>query len=520
MGRITTGTILAALLVLAALPVRVLAMNPETLLMPGKVSAAHQKIEEDCKQCHNRANRKQQRQLCLGCHKPVAEDIARQRGFHGHAPGMQQAECSACHSEHLGRSADIVRLSRQSFDHRLTDFPLQGAHVPVACDSCHAAGKPLRSAPTTCNACHARIEPHGGKLGTDCTACHNVNGWLPAKFNHAATSWPLRGAHADAPCAQCHAGNRFKGTPKQCAACHAPDDVHRGQRGQRCADCHDEKSWKSQVFDHLKQARFALVGAHAQLACQSCHRNGKLQDPLPRDCRGCHAGQDAHAGRFGGDCARCHSNDRWRPALFDHARDAKWALDARHAKLGCHDCHTANVATQKLGRDCAGCHKADDAHGGQLGKDCAACHVSTGWRIDVRFDHDFTDFPLVGLHVAVPCVQCHVTPAFKGVRQDCYSCHSQDDTHHDSLGRDCAQCHSPSGWNIWEFDHGRQSGFALTGAHRKLGCAQCHRQPADQVKLDSACAACHRQDDVHLGQFGRQCGSCHSTATFKGARRQ
>jgi hypothetical protein len=28
------------------------------------------------------------------------------------------------------------------------------------------------------------------------------------------------------------------------------------------------------------------------------------------------------------------------------------------------------------------------------------------------------------------------------------------------------------------------------------------------------------QDDVHLGQFGRQCQRCHGIATFKGARLQ
>ena len=114
---------------LSMLPMqRALALNPETLLMPGKLSSAHAKYEEDCSQCHNRANRSQQRQLCLDCHKPIAEDIAGKRGFHGNAPGMANAQCSACHSEHLGRDADIVRLSRAAFDHQLTDFPLKGAH--------------------------------------------------------------------------------------------------------------------------------------------------------------------------------------------------------------------------------------------------------------------------------------------------------------------------------------------------------------------------------------------------------
>jgi hypothetical protein len=512
---------LAVLVMLSLLPLqRALALNPETLLMPGKLSSAHQKYEEDCSQCHNRANRAQQRELCLACHKPIAADIAGKRGFHGHAPGMATAQCAACHSEHLGRDADIVRLSRAAFDHQLTDFPLQGAHAGLACDSCHTAGKPYRAAPSTCVACHAKVEPHDGKLGRDCAACHNVKNWHDTRFNHDKTAFALRGAHAEVPCAQCHFGNRYKGTPTQCAACHAPDDVHRGSRGDKCADCHTVESWKSATFDHAKQTGFALLGVHARLACNDCHRSGNLKDPLPKDCKGCHVGQDAHAGRFGNDCAKCHGNDAWKPASFDHERDAKWALTGLHARVDCHACHTASVATQKLGQDCAGCHRADDVHAGSLGTDCAQCHTTMGWRTDVRFDHDFTDFPLVGQHVVVPCEQCHVTRAYKTVAHDCYSCHAKQDVHHDSLGHDCAKCHSANGWNIWEFDHGKQTGFALTGAHRKLTCAQCHREAPEKVKLSTSCAACHRQDDVHLGQFGQRCERCHTTATFKGARRQ
>ncbi len=512
---------MAALVMLSMLSMqRAYALNPETLLMPGKVSSAHAKYEEDCSQCHIRSDRSKQRARCLDCHKPIAQDISQKRGFHGRAPGMGAAECSSCHSEHLGRDADIVRFSRATFDHALTDFHLEGAHSSLACVGCHQAGKPLRSAPTDCKACHAKVEPHDGKLGHDCAKCHNVNTWQQAKFDHKQTAFALNGRHAELPCAQCHLGNRFKGTPKQCASCHAPDDVHRGERGERCAECHSESTWKSATFDHAKQTGFALLGAHAPLACAACHRTGQLKDPVPKDCRGCHLGQDAHAGRFGNDCATCHANTAWKPALFDHERDGHWPLAGRHAQVQCHACHTGNIATQKLKQDCAGCHRGNDVHAGALGKDCAQCHSPAGWRTDVRFDHDFTDFPLLGLHVTVPCEQCHVTRTYKGEPHDCYACHAAVDAHQGSLGRECGQCHSTNGWNIWEFDHGKQSGFALTGAHRTLTCAQCHRQPAGEVKLGTACVACHRQDDIHLGQFGNQCERCHSTATFKGASRR
>jgi hypothetical protein len=40
------------------------------------------------------------------------------------------------------------------------------------------------------------------------------------------------------------------------------------------------------------------------------------------------------------------------------------------------------------------------------------------------------------------------------------------------------------------------------------------------VKLKQDCLSCHEKDDVHLGQYGRQCDRCHTTTTWKGARVQ
>src|SRR5277367_1583143 len=77
-----------AMLVCAALsclaPVRRSeAVNPETLLMPGKLSTAHQKYEEQCTLCHDRSDSKHQTRLCLDCHKDIAADITAKHGFHG-----------------------------------------------------------------------------------------------------------------------------------------------------------------------------------------------------------------------------------------------------------------------------------------------------------------------------------------------------------------------------------------------------------------------------------------------------
>ena len=496
------------------------AVNPETLLMPGKLTNAHAKYEEQCSLCHDRSDRKRQTRLCLDCHKDIAADARDHHGMHGHLPGIGESQCSACHSEHLGRDADIVKFSREQFNHERTDYPLKGRHADLTCTSCHAAGQRYRDVPRDCLGCHKQEEPHEGRLGRDCAGCHGVGAWRDITYDHDATAFPLRDRHAQLACAACHFGNRYRGTPGECVSCHEPDDVHRRERGTRCADCHTTHSWKNSKFDHARETGYALLGVHDRIACNDCHRSGNLKDKLPRECFGCHRAQDSHAGRLGQDCGSCHGNDKWRPATFDHTRDTKWPLAGRHQQVPCHNCHTAEVAVQKLPSGCVGCHRANDVHGGKLGQDCSQCHTPAGWRSSVSFDHDLTSYPLVGLHVAVPCEQCHVTRQYRDVGHECIDCHATDDVHKGGLGKDCGRCHSPNGWKVWEFDHGKETGFALAGAHGKLACAACHRGAPGEVKLKRDCLSCHEKDDVHLGQYGRLCDRCHTTISFKGARVQ
>jgi hypothetical protein len=98
---------------------------------------------------------------------------------------------------------------------------------------------------------------------------------------------------------------------------------------------------------------------------------------------------------------------------------------------------------------------------------------------------------------------------------DCNSCHAQDDTHKTRLGTDCASCHNPNAWNIWLFDHDKDTDFAIEGAHKELACEDCHRTPSkEKLKASKDCISCHRSDDVHNRQFGGQCGDCHGSKSF------
>lgn len=513
----------AAILRIASL-VLLLAAGPasastlEKLLMPGELTAAHASLESECGSCHDRTDKARQRALCLDCHDHagIAADIAAGQGYHGRS--ARKAQCSACHTEHKGRKADIVDLDPASFSHKRTDFPLAGAHVGVPCASCHKAGKKFREAPGQCIDCHRDDDAHTGAQGTDCGKCHEPTSFKQTKFDHDSTRFPLRDAHQKVACTSCHRDPGFKDTPMNCVACHAADDVHRGTRGPDCSTCHDTADWKQSRFDHARQTGYALEGRHAQLACESCHRGGNLKADLPRDCSGCHATTDRHSGRFGSACQDCHGQLGWAIEAWDHEARTQFPLRGAHREVECHACHRGVIKQQEMPKDCYGCHAADDAHAGSMGRDCQSCHQESGWRDEVRFDHDFASFPLVGLHVSVPCEECHATRAFREAPVECVACHRGKDAHEGRLGEQCASCHNPNGWDFWQFDHGKQTKFPLTGRHSQLGCRDCHEEGGKRESPPDDCWACHYRDDIHDARFGRDCGRCHSTESFQTKR--
>jgi hypothetical protein len=512
------AALMAATLMLAG--TQTVAATVETLLMPGKLTRAHIKQEADCANCHDRSNVRTQSSLCVDCHKDIAADVREHQGYHGRMQNAGVGECRACHTEHKGREADIVRLGRAQFDHHLTNFALEGAHAALTCESCHKASEAWRKAPAGCVGCHKTDDVHRSQFTQSCGECHGSLSWTGARFDHDKTDYRLSGAHVAASCDSCHIGGRYKQTPKSCNGCHATDDEHRGARGADCAKCHSTKEWKTAKYDHLKETGFDLVGVHAQINCLACHRSGNYQEKIPKDCNGCHRADDAHAARFGARCDDCHDNERWQPVKYDHAAKTKFALLGAHDKVDCHTCHTAVVAKQKLATDCAGCHRSEDPHGGRLKGGCEACHDQNSCRTASAFDHDLTDFPLLGLHRVVSCAQCHATLAFDKAPSACVDCHSHDDVHKGGLGKECATCHSPNGWPLWVFDHAKEAHFALLGAHSKLQCAECHRQPPGTAKMSQQCGGCHYKDDRHVGQYGPQCDRCHTNDSWKGARIQ
>jgi hypothetical protein len=491
----------------------------ESLVMPGEVIQGHAKYEQKCESCHSKFDKHNQNPLCRDCHKDVNTDMQAGHGYHGKMINAQSVQCVTCHTDHKGRNANIVALDKETFDHARTDFALKEGHARTQCASCHKSGKRWRDAPSDCFSCHQKDDKHQEKLGKECNTCHGTETWRKAKFDHQKTKFPLEGAHGKVLCAACHPGEKYKETPKECAACHKIDDVHAGRYGTKCATCHTSVEWKKPRFDHEK-TKFPLRDKHVDVACDSCHTGDLYKEKAPLTCNGCHKNDDVHRGKNGVKCESCHDQKGWNSNRFDHNAKSAFPLVGGHAKLQCESCHKGDIYKVKLDMACYSCHKGDDKHRGELGKQCESCHNQKSWSQRIRFDHDLTQFPLIGLHAAAPCEACHVSGAdYKGTASSCVRCHADDDKHKKTLGEQCADCHTPNAWAVWKFNHDKQTKLKLTGKHAGLQCVACHRTPmGKKVEQSASCSACHRKDDVHMGRFGAACERCHTTETFKDIR--
>jgi hypothetical protein len=139
------------------------------------------------------------------------------------------------------------------FDHDLTRCPLLGKHAEIVCDDCHETHA-FHDAPEQCIDCHGDDDVHTARLGSDCGLCHTPLDWAAWRFDHdSQTAFALAGAHAGLDCHACHRvpveAARIS-LPGTCISCHRSDDVHRGQFGDDCAECHTTES-----FDVLRTLR-------------------------------------------------------------------------------------------------------------------------------------------------------------------------------------------------------------------------------------------------------------------------
>lgn len=378
-----------------------------------------------CAKCHKPGKKYTEApSSCIGCHRE--NDVHKKR---------LGEKCADCHDEREWRKA--------RFDHEKTKFKLKGKHNEVSCVSCHPNEK-YKDTPKQCLDCHRLNDVHAGRYGKKCDDCHTQKDWEKAEYDHKKTKFPLKGAHEKVKCSACHTPERPYGKKigDDCYTCHKKDDTHSGRYGKKCADCHSEKGWEHAIYDHGK-TKFPLRNRHEKVSCAACHRGNVKEEKLPKDCYGCHKHNDAHAGKEGKKCERCHNDAGWKKnVVFDHDI-TKFPLVGLHAVAPCEACHSSTkyVGTK---RGCLECHEKNDDHKGKLGEKCERCHNPNGWKL-WRFDHDRgTDFRLEGAHKGIVCVACHREPVKKEIEMsgECYSCHRQDDEHREAFGLKCDRCHT------------------------------------------------------------------------------
>ncbi len=293
---------------------------------------------------------------CVTCH---ADDLAQATSPDHQAQGWT-SNCDRCHIPTTWAGA--------GFNH--STFPLTGAHQTVACTTCHV-GNVFAGTPSDCRSCHlddynGTTDPNHAAAGfpTTCQQCHSTSSWRNATFNHS--SFPLTGAHVALDCAACHAGNVFRGTPSNCAACHIDDyngtnDPDHAAAGfpTTCQQCHNTVSWRNANFSH----------AGIRSGCVQCHLAdyNSTNDP------------NHSAAGFPTNCEACHTTRSWDGAKFNHPFPI---TSGAHSNIACAQCHLNPGNFRSF--SCTSCHEhnqndTDNDHdrvGGYVyqSQACYACH--------------------------------------------------------------------------------------------------------------------------------------------------
>ena len=193
----------------------------------------------DCSECHGGGVYQGTPTDCFSCHQAEYQATANPNHLMSGFP----VNCEQCHS--------TVGWTPAAFNH---SWPLTGAHAPLDCTECHGGGV-YQGTPTDCFSCHqtqyagTTMPNHAvSGFGTSCEACHTVNAWVPATFNH---SFPITGQH-NLACVDCHTTNM----PPLFS----------------CIDCHEHRL--SKMLD--KHDNGNLPGfMYASSACLNCHPSGR-----------------------------------------------------------------------------------------------------------------------------------------------------------------------------------------------------------------------------------------------------
>jgi hypothetical protein len=323
------------------------------------------------------------------------------------------------------------------------------------------------------------------------------------QFDHLTTGFELIGQHRDLPCEACHYNAVFKGTPKDCAACHGVGTTVRATAKpanhilstQRCEACHTPIAWKpAATFDHTQ----------ARGNCSTCHNGTQAQ------------GKGATHIVTDLECNQCHSTIGWAGVMFSHDGITS----------GCARCHD-NVRATGMPKN-----HIPTGGTGATGAPCESCHSSTTFTTW----HDVTG--IAAIHAVVvgsmSCQSCHETAPYLGmtpstataaadsrppaaldknhpVTGDCGQCHDTSSftaatalrpANHIPTNAPCVQCHTTPGQN---------SLFSVTGVHQGVTeCLSCHG-PSVATTFANIKITTTPTNHIPIGSLDCNGSGCHST---------
>ena len=380
---------------------------------------------------------------CVACHQTNYNNTTNP----DHQALMLPTTCESCHTTDPGWSPATFPIHSQFFE-------LLGAHANItSCDDCHNGN--YVNPPNTCIGCHQNDyngttdPPHQIlNFSLDCLTCHNMNGWIPANFDHSF--YPTGNNHNNVNCNECHSQANYQ---PQCLSCHQNNfnEGHDPGDPTDCWACHSTNNWDSN-FNH-NNTNFPLTGAHIGLPCLDCHAGG--YQGTPTECVACHqtnynntTNPDHQTLMLPTDCASCHTTDPgWSPATFP-IHNQFFELLGAHANItNCDDCHNGNYVNPP--NTCIGCHQ-NDYNGTNdpphqilnFSFDCLECHTMNAWT-PANFNHSF--YPTGNHHNNVNCNECHSEANYQ---PQCLSCHQSNfnEGHNPGDPTDCWNCHSTSNW--------------------------------------------------------------------------
>ena len=495
---------------------------------------------ENCAECHTTGISAPISANCYDCHQKDYNSAVNP----SHQNSGFSTNCTECHST----DPDWKPANFKTHDAQY--FPIySGSHRGEweSCTECHTQPGNFNS--FSCVDCHEHNKSdmdkeHRGENGYSynsnaCFTCH-PNGNKEGAFNHNSTAFPLKGAHAQTDCIECHS-NGYAGTSMLCSSCHTnkyneavnPNHVNAGISNE-CEICHTDENWVPSIFNHTTTTGFELTNGHSGKQCSECHKGTTTE--ASSECISCHQAnyneaENHVAQNFPKECLQCHTTTSWDDADFDHNKTA-FPLTGSHVATECSACHTNGYAgTSTLCNSCHSKNYNESVNPNHLSlaisTNCEECHkTGPGWDPALFPSHN-DYYELNGAHATVSgnCFLCH-NGNYTNTPNTCYACHTSDynntkDPAHATaqFSTDCKSCHTENAWEPSTFDHDNQYFPIYSGKHRGgwNSCVDCHTQPTNFAVF--SCVDCHEHNKTEMDSKHREesgyvyasinCFTCH-----------